>query len=630
MTSTRSAGRPLLELHDVDVEIPLAAGVLHAVRGVSLSASPGESVGLVGESGSGKSLTLRAAMDLLPVPARITGGSIVVDGVDVTGLPALKRREHLSSVMAMIFQDSLTALNPTMRIGDQVAEVPRRRLGMKRAAAHERAVDLLNQVGIRDPERRYRAFPHELSGGMRQRVCIAIALSAEPGLILADEPTTALDVTIQAQVLGVLENLRRERGVGIVLVTHDLAVVSGTCEELNVMYGGRIVEHGRTAVLLDAPRHPLHRGPAPLGARSRSARTPAADHCGAAARPAAHDARLPVRAALSGRGRQVPTRAAPAVGRRPRPQQRLLALLRARTVAGRHRRAGPARAGEMSAGVVGGHGEELLGVEGLVQHFAGRADLWQRLARREQSVVKAVDGVDLSLCHGETLGLVGESGCGKSTLSRCAAGLYTPTSGTIRYAGQALRGAPSRQQRRLVQMVFQDPYSSLNPRMNVGQILGEVLRYHQIVPRSQVPVRVRELLDLVGLPQRAVDQLPRSFSGGQRQRIGIARALALKPRVLIADEPVSALDVSVQANIINLLLDLKETLGLSMLFVSHNMAVVRQISDRIAVMHAGVVVEEGLTDRVFEHPQHDYTRLLLASVPRLATSSIPAAKGQLD
>ena len=249
-------GGPLLELHDVDVEIPLDDGMLHAVRGVSLTASAGQSVGLVGESGSGKSLTLRAAMDLLPVPARVTGGSIVVAGVDVTGMAPARRREHLSSVMAMIFQDSLTALNPTMRIGDQVAEVPRLRLGMSRSAARTRALELLTQVGIRDPESRYRAFPHELSGGMRQRVCIAIALSADPALILADEPTTALDVTIQAQVLGVLARLRKERGLGLLLVTHDLAVVSGACDDLHVMYAGRIVEHGRTDVLLDAPRHP--------------------------------------------------------------------------------------------------------------------------------------------------------------------------------------------------------------------------------------------------------------------------------------------------------------------------------------------------------------------------------------
>ncbi len=246
----------LLEVHDLDVEIPLRSGSLHAVRGVSLSASAGESVGLVGESGSGKSLTLRAIMDLLPVPARITGGSIIAGGVDVTGLTPRKRREHLSSVMSMIFQDSLTALNPTMRVGDQVAEVPRRRLGMSRSAGRARAIDLLDQVGIKNPERRYEAYPHELSGGMRQRVCIAIALSAEPGLILADEPTTALDVTIQAQVLGVLADLRRDRGVGLVLVTHDLAVVSGACEQLNVMYGGRIVEDGLTSDLLSAPRHP--------------------------------------------------------------------------------------------------------------------------------------------------------------------------------------------------------------------------------------------------------------------------------------------------------------------------------------------------------------------------------------
>ncbi|SDU80933.1 oligopeptide transport system ATP-binding protein [Microlunatus sagamiharensis] len=271
-----------------------------------------------------------------------------------------------------------------------------------------------------------------------------------------------------------------------------------------------------------------------------------------------------------------------------------------------------------------GGGEEVLAVEGLVQHFRGRGSAWGRLRGRPPKVVKAVDGVDLVLHRGETLGLVGESGCGKSTLSRCAAGLYTPTSGVVRYAGQPLHGAPDRAQRRLVQMVFQDPYSSLNPRMTVGQTLSEILTYHRLVPRAQVRTRVGELIDLVGLPTRAVDQLPRSFSGGQRQRIGIARALALEPQVLIADEPVSALDVSVQATIINLLLDLKETLGLSMLFVSHNMAVVRQISDRIAVMHDGVVVEEGDTPEVFEHPQHDYTRLLLASVPRIGGTPAPA------
>ncbi len=246
----------LLEVHDLEVEIPLSDGTLHAVRGVSLSASAGEAVGLVGESGSGKSLTLRAIMDLLPVPARISGGAVVVDGVDVTGMAPRQRREHLSSVMAMIFQDSLTALNPTMRVGDQVAEVPRRRLGMSRSAARARAVDLLGQVGIRDPEQRYSAYPHQLSGGMRQRICIAIALSADPGLILADEPTTALDVTIQAQVLGVLADLRRDRGVGLVLVTHDLAVVSGTCDRLSVMYGGRIVEQGDTEDLMRSPRMP--------------------------------------------------------------------------------------------------------------------------------------------------------------------------------------------------------------------------------------------------------------------------------------------------------------------------------------------------------------------------------------
>jgi oligopeptide transport system ATP-binding protein len=262
---------------------------------------------------------------------------------------------------------------------------------------------------------------------------------------------------------------------------------------------------------------------------------------------------------------------------------------------------------------------EVLAVDGLVQHFAGRRGLADRLASRERHVVRAVDGVDLVLHEGETLGLVGESGCGKSTLSRCVVGLYRPTAGVVRIAGQPIAGQPSRAQRRFVQMVFQDPYSSLNPRMTVGQTLGELLRYHRIVPRDQVAARSRELLDLVGLPHRALSQTPRQFSGGQRQRIGIARALAVEPKVLIADEPVSALDVSVQANIINLLLDLKESLGLSMIFVSHNMAVVRQVSDRIAVMYRGRIVETGTTSRLFDGPTHPYTRLLLGSVPRLLT-----------
>ena len=284
-----------------------------------------------------------------------------------------------------------------------------------------------------------------------------------------------------------------------------------------------------------------------------------------------------------------------------------------------------ARAGGdvVSAGVAS---EEVLAADQLVQHFRGRGGSWPSFGTGAPHLIRAVNGVDLAVCTGETLGLVGESGCGKSTLSRCLAGLYTPTSGTIRYAGQELHGTPSRSQRRLVQMVFQDPFSSLNPRMNVGQTLGEVLRYHRVVPRPAVASRVRELIDLVGLPPRAIDQLPHSFSGGQRQRIGIARALALEPKVLIADEPVSALDVSVQANVINLLLDLKQTLGLSMLFVSHNMAVVRQVSDRIAVMHEGVLVEEGDAEQIFRDPQHDYTKLLLSSVPRLATRSVPGVE----
>ena len=517
----------------------------------------------------------------------------------------------------MIFQEPMTALNPVMRVGEQIAEVPLVRLGQSRREARDRALELMRLVGIPDPARRAEAYPHELSGGMRQRVMIAIALSGDPRLILCDEPTTALDVTIQDQILKLLQRAAaRARTCALVFVSHDLAVIAQTCRRVAVMYAGQIVETGRGRRRVPRAAPPVHARPAALGARLRRRARHALLDPGRAAGPRARRRGLPLPPALPVRAGGLPRAGEfPLLDARQRPRDRVPPP-RARAP----RRA--ARAGDRE------WLRRCSSVRGLHVHYELRGGLGRRLRGRDPEMLRAVDGVDLTIARGETLGLVGESGCGKSTLGRAHRRAVRPDRGRrSAIAGEPLTAKRERAQRRRIQMVFQDPYSSLNPRMTVRQTLAELLRAHQLVPQASVEARCRELLDLVGLGPRALDAHPRQFSGGQRQRVAIARALALEPELLVADEPVSALDVSVQATVLNLLEELREKLGLTVLLIAHNMAVVRHVGDRVAVMYLGRIVEEAPTDELFTNARHPYTQGLLRAVPRLVPGRVSDAAG---
>ncbi len=606
------SGTPVLEVRDLRVEITSRSGVVHAVDGVSLEVPRGEAMGLVGESGSGKSMTLRACLGVLPAEAKVTSGQILLDGVDLVPMGNHDLNRIRGPKISMIFQEPMSALNPVMRVGPQIAEGPQVHLGYSRAKARERAIDLMRRVGIPDPERRYRAYPHEFSGGMRQRVMSAIALACDPEIILCDEPTTALDVTIQDQILRLLARLCRDSGASLVFVTHDLPVVAQICQNVAVMYGGQIVESGDVRDVLLDPRHPYTLGlvrSAPDFAALGMPVPPAmlvrrgglqgdADAAAAAARRPGH--RLPALRALPGGGRRrsgQPVTAAPA-----------------------HPPASPWTLAPE---------EPLLAACGVSVLFPVGSQLAARV-RHEERLLRAVDGVDLEIGRGEALALVGESGSGKSTLALTLAGLQPANGGEIRFGGRTLPARRSRADQRRIQMVFQDPYSSLNPRLTVGGILRELLRVHHVVPRTEVDSYSRTLLTLVGLGDEAMAAYPRQFSGGQRQRVAIARALALRPDILIADEPVSALDVSVQATILNLLRDLRAELGLSLLLISHNLAVVRHLCSRVAVMYLGRIIEVAPTEQLFSSPQHPYTRGLLEAIPRLTrdtSGSAPALRG---
>ncbi|WP_035804670.1 ABC transporter ATP-binding protein [Kitasatospora mediocidica] len=524
----------LLEVADLRVDF----GAVRAVDGLSFTLPAGESLGLVGESGSGKSTVAAALLGLHRTGGAEVSGSIVLDGTDVQRASDAELRRLRGARAAMVFQDPLSALDPYWSIGAQIAEVHRLHTGSSRRAAAERAVQVLDRVGIPDAARRAAAHPHEFSGGMRQRALIAMALACTPKLLIADEPTTALDVTVQAQILDLLHELRVEHRMALLLVTHDLGVVAGNTDRVLVMRGGRAVEHGSVAEVLGAPADPYTRELVSAVPRLDARREPSTATTG--------DVLLSVREL-----------------RKEYP--------------------------------VANHG--LLG-------------------RRER--LAALDGVSLDLHRGEALGVVGESGSGKTTLGRLLVRLLEPTAGRILFEGRDLAHASERELRpvrRELQMVFQDPLSSLNPRRTIGDAIADPLRVQDRAGEAQARAAVGELLERVGLQPDWYGRYPHELSGGQRQRVGIARALALRPKVLVCDEPVSSLDVSTQAQVVRLLAELQREFGLTLVFVAHDLAVVRQVSDRIAVMRAGRVVELGDADDVYENPQHPYTRQLLAAVP---------------
>ncbi|WP_116244273.1 ABC transporter ATP-binding protein [Nocardiopsis sp. FIRDI 009] len=641
----RADDAPVLEVSDLTVTFPGLNGGpdVRAVRGVSYTVRRGEVLGIVGESGSGKSVSSMAAMGLLPAHARITG-SVRLHGQEILGLDDRDMARLRGRVISMVFQDPLSGLTPVYTVGDQLAEAvlvhdPRTPKGR----ARERAVELLELVGIPNAEQRYRSFPHEFSGGMRQRVMIAMAMANNPDVIICDEPTTALDVTIQAQILELLHTAQRETGAAIVMITHDLGVVAGFVDRVLVMYAGRPVEMGTvdeiyygsrmpyTMGLLGAvPRMDLDRQGAlvpikgtPPSLSSLPPGCPFAPRC-PIARPECELAEpdlLPI-------GGQPPaeTVRAPHDGEAAPAED-------GGQGAGGHRSA-CVRSGEIAenawtardiypvpeipdapaSSVRREDRPEMLRVRDLIKHHPLTKGA---VFKRRVGTVHAVDGIDFDIREGETLALVGESGCGKSSTLMEIMGLERPQRGTIEVMGQDVSGlsrAKRFELRRDMQIVFQDPMSSLNPRMPVFDIIAEPLRTHGVAA-SEVTRRVYELIDLVGLNTEHATRFPAEFSGGQRQRVGIARALALEPKLLVLDEPVSALDVSIQAGVVNLLEELQARLGLAYLFVAHDLSVVRHIADRVAVMYLGRIVEIGDTHSIYTRPAHPYTQALLSAIP---------------
>jgi peptide/nickel transport system ATP-binding protein len=558
---------PLLEVRGLRVEYTGAEGPVTAVDGVALTVARGETVAVVGESGSGKSTTALAVTRLLPSTARITDGSVRFRGTDLATLTDGELRPLRGRAIGFVPQDPGVALNPVQRVGDQIAEVLRIHRIAKGAEAHAEAVAALARAGVPEPASRALQFPHQLSGGMRQRVLIAMALVAGPDLVVADEPTSGLDVTVQRRVLDHLEELTRDQGIALLLITHDLGVAADRADRVVVMSEGRVVESGPTRQVLEQPEHPYTRR---------------------------------LMAAAPGWTRITPATASTTGSTTGSATASATASTTASSPA-------PAPAAPAAAGV-----PPLLQVTGLTRDF--------ELPRGSgpNRTLRAVDGVGFTLDRGEALALVGESGSGKSTTARLVLRLDRPTSGTVSFDGvdlASLNRAGLRDSRRRMQIVYQNPFASLDPRFTVRRIVEEPLRAFRVGNRAERRAEAAELLDLVALPERFLERRPAELSGGQRQRVAIARALALRPDLLVCDEPVSALDVSVQAQILDLLARLRTELGLSYLFITHDLAVARQLCNRVAVLRDGRLVETGPTEQVFAEPAHAYTRELLDAVP---------------
>ena len=600
----------LLEVEDLHVQFLTSRGVVRAVEGLSFHVDPGEVVAIVGESGSGKSVSALSIMRLLPkMTARIPKGRVTFDGRDLLKLSEEQMRELRGRDISMIFQEPMTSLNPILTIGLQITEPLRIHLGMTERQARDRAIELLGLVGIPDPARRLEQYPHQFSGGMRQRVMIAIGLACNPKLIIADEPTTALDVTIQAQILELMKDLSRKLNIALIVITHNLGVVARYADRVIVMYASRLVEEGDADDVFHRPRHPYSMGllrSVPRLDRPRGDKLETIEGLppnAAAPPPGCRFApRCPYRIAICETEPALMRTDTGGLTRCHRHQEIAQGkLVWAAAAAGTHQTATAA-------------GEALLSVRNLTKHFEVRGGL-----RGGSGTVRAVQDVSFDIYPGETLGLVGESGCGKTTVGRLVLKLEEPTGGEIRFDGLDLANASAgdmKAMRRKIQVIFQDPYSSLNPRMTVGQIIGEPLHVYKLVPgRKEEQARVAQLLEQVGLRPEMATRYPHQLSGGQRQRVGIARALAMEPSFIVCDEAVSALDVSIQGQIINLLEDLQRRLGLAYLFIAHDLAVVRHISMRVVVMYFGRVMEVADRDTIYSEPLHPYTKVLLDAAP---------------
>jgi peptide/nickel transport system ATP-binding protein len=652
----------LLSITDLQTQFATERGTVRAVDGVDLSIGAGETVGLVGESGSGKSVTALSAMQLVEEPGEIAGGEILFKdadladrlaaaypsrseqfvrngAVDLAAAPESVLRDIRGGEMSMIFQDPMTSLNPTMTVGEQVAEsLQLHRYGAKRSDSWFNAVrelfpdrgldesvvddivDILDAVGIPEPQARLEEYPHEFSGGMRQRVLIAIALACRPQLLIADEPTTALDVTIQAQILDLIDDLQDELGMSVLFITHDLGVVAETCDRVAVMYAGEIVEEGPVEEIFHDPSHPY------TYALLESIPREDVDRLSPIEGNVPDLIDMPEGCHFAPRcpwsTEECTSGEIPSLQHGPADVDHS-----AKCVLESFDQSGYGTDEDaVSATSETFSGEPLLSVDGLRKHFSRADGYLDKLLATEPQTVKAVDGVSLDIYRGETLGLVGESGCGKSTTGRAILQLLEPTDGTVVFAGEDLTDLGStamRGKRQEMQMIFQDPLSSLDPRMTVGQTIVEPLKIHKLPvktgdmsARQARRERALELMDAVGLERAQFDRYPHELSGGQRQRVGIARALAVDPDFIVADEPVSALDVSVQAQILNLMEDLQEEFDLTYLFIAHDLSVVRHICDRVAVMYLGKIVETAPTAELFDDPRHPYTQALLSSIPR--------------